>query len=442
MKRDKPRPIPSSLNICIVSRRFPILGRAAVYGYLWPIAKSLVAKGHKVTVLALHSPLSQHKIERSGVTAYFLFEEVKTFLHLKPGEAIYQKFLQLHNQEPFHIVHAIDDTAFLIAKEKKRLKVPMVFDIQALRLGHLFSLVAFTKESIWHQISTGFKIAYLFMRNYFTRDLKTLRRSDSLFVTSPRQRLALERYYFYPDSKIHMIPYGIELSNEPLAEEETNALRLKLGLESDNEVVICFSDFQEFTELENLLIAFQTVAIKKPKTRLILIGEGPNLKRVEYEIFSLALGKFVSMVGPIKNQEVSLYISLSQVLVNLSSRTSGFEPSLLEAMAQKKVIIGSELSPIATIVEDGVHGFLLRPADTESLTHLLLDLFDDRLDSHEIGAQASELIARLFEMDTMVEKTVTAYQKTMVSSRLYSQAQPSGWLQRVRAWLFEFPHNA
>lgn len=67
--------------------------------------------------------------------------------------------------------------------------------------------------------------------------------------------------------------------------------------------------------------------------------------------------------GSIPSSELTDYIVLSDIYVNLSSRTTGFEPSMLEAMAQKKVVIGSELSPISTIITDGLDGFLFaRPA--------------------------------------------------------------------------------
>ena len=43
--------MPEKLNICFVAKKFPIMGRASEHGFLWPIAKGLAQKGHKVTVL-------------------------------------------------------------------------------------------------------------------------------------------------------------------------------------------------------------------------------------------------------------------------------------------------------------------------------------------------------------------------------------------------------
>ncbi len=43
-------------------------------------------------------------------------------------------------------------------------------------------------------------------------------------------------------------------------------------------------------------------------------------------------------------------------------------------MAQKKIIIGSEGEPTRHVVEDGIDGFLIRPADTFTLLNSVSDL--------------------------------------------------------------------
>jgi glycosyltransferase involved in cell wall biosynthesis len=48
---------------------------------------------------------------------------------------------------------------------------------------------------------------------------------------------------------------------------------------------------------------------------------------------------------------------------------------MVEAMAQKKIIIGSEMSPTSDLIADGKDGFLIRPADSDYLSQLLLNIF-------------------------------------------------------------------
>jgi glycosyltransferase involved in cell wall biosynthesis len=169
------------------------------------------------------------------------------------------------------------------------------------------------------------------------------------------------------------------------------------------------------------LQAFQKVTIKKPNTRLIIVGNGPLRKEIEFEMLQFALGNRVIFTGAVKNTELTDYISLGDVLVDLSSRTSGFEPSMLEAMAQEKVIIGSEVSPIATVVEDGRDGFLIRPADINSLASLILDIFAENIMVTEIGSSARRKVVNLFDTEKMVDQTLNGYFKILQRSGYYSK---------------------
>jgi 1,2-diacylglycerol 3-alpha-glucosyltransferase len=155
---------------------------------------------------------------------------------------------------------------------------------------------------------------------------------------------------------------------------------------------------------------------------LIIIGNGPRFKEIEYEVLNLALGSKVIFAGAVSQSDIPDYISLADAFVNLSSRTTGFEPSLLEAMAQKKVIIGSEVSPIATIVEHGKEGFLIRPADVVELAVLLHDLFNERLSTLEIGEHARQKVTGLFDPEKMVRETMDAYYKILLSTGYYRKS--------------------
>jgi glycosyltransferase involved in cell wall biosynthesis len=112
-------------------------------------------------------------------------------------------------------------------------------------------------------------------------------------------------------------------------------------------------------------------------------------------------------------------ISRADIFVNLSARTSGFEPSLLEAMAQKKVVIGSEMSPISAMIEHGLEGFLVRPADVSEIRDLLLAVFEKRVPTEQIGEAASAKINALFDPEKMVVETLRAYRSIIAATGRY-----------------------
>lgn len=409
--------VPEKLNICMIAHRFPIVGRAAGRGFLWPIAKELAQKGHSVTVITWKSSLRKKEVIKDGVQAYFLGEQNFTKIENFPT-LVYEKFKQLHKQEKFHIVHSLDSSGHLVGRRKKELQVVMTYDVAATEMAQLFSILSMSQETLLNQVHAGLAIAYSFITTFFKKDRKLLKSADGVFVTSALQQIILERHYLYPELKTFTIPYGLEVGDLS-PRERSEEFREKLGLPESGHVIMTITDMKELEEMKLLLRTFEQVAIKKPNARLIIVGSGPLLKEIEFEMLNLALGNKVHFVGDVSPTDLPDYIGLSDVYVDLSARSSGFEASMIEAMAQKKVIIGSEVSPISTIVEDGINGFLIRPADITTLTSLLVQIFSQQLATEEIGNCAREKVLNIFDTKKMVDLTIEAYKKTLKSSGRY-----------------------
>jgi glycosyltransferase involved in cell wall biosynthesis len=426
--------LPEKLNVCLVARHFPISGRASGFSFLRLIARGLASRGHKVTVLAAEHPQGRTEVQQDGVRILFLMEGRTARVRRDPfPDLVKSRFIDLHTIEPFHLVHSVDNSAYKISKFKEIYKVAMAYDVAATRLSEIFAIMAMGQETLGSLVSTAFAVGYKFLSTYYGGDRRLLSTADGVFVTSPRERIALERYYLYPDAKIHTVPYGIEVG-DLAPRERSEELRRKLGISESARVAVTITDMTEVGEVYNLLQAFEQVAIKKPNSRLIVVGSGPKFKEIEYEVLCLALGSKVIFTGAVRDTEVPDYIALSDVFVNLSSRTTGFEPSLLEAMAQKKVIIGSEVSPMGTIVEHSQDGFLIRPADIPELTALLLDIFAGHLPALEIGEAARRKVLDLFDPEKMVIETLTAYYAILKDTGYYKL--PGSLLSQFRNFIY------
>jgi glycosyltransferase involved in cell wall biosynthesis len=410
--------LPENLNICLTSFRFPILSRATDHGFLFPIARGLAKQGHKVTVISSTSALKKPEVTRDGVRAFYLHEGEKNFSRMNFQMAVRQKFTQLHKEEPFHLVHSIDRSGFRIASKKKDFNIAMAYDVEATQMSQLFAILAMRQDSLGSLLSTSLAVAYKFLTTYYGGDQQLLNTADGVFVTNPQQRIILERYYLYPDFDTYTVPYGIELG-DLTPKEKSLELRKKLNLPENSHVAVAINDMTEVEELMPLLRAFEKVAIKKPNSYLILVGNGPRFKDIEFQVLNLALGSRVIMPGAIPASEIEDYIVLGDVYVNMGSRTTGFEPSTLEAMAQKKVVMGSEVSPIANIIEDGRDGFLLRPADVDSMSNLLVEIFSGSMPVDEIGERARHKVLDLFDTPKMVQTTLDAYHKILLNTGKY-----------------------
>ncbi len=409
--------LPDQLHICLIAVKFPILGRASDHGFLWPIARGLAQRGHRVTVIAAKSSLGKSLVLRDGVQVHYIFEGSPVFGSMKFEFAALEKFKEIHTESPIHLVHSIDKSAFQISKRKEEFNVAVAYDVDATQISQIFSILGMAQETVGSILQTGIAVTYKFLSTFFGGDRQLLRSADGIFVTNPQQRIFLERYYLYPEFHTYTVPYGIDLgdlSPQPQALD----LKKRFKLPDNAQILMTITDMTEAIEVTNLLTAFEKVAVKKPNSYMIIIGNGPAWKEIEYHMLTLALGSRVIMTGPMKPEEISDCISISEVFVNMSSRSTGFEPAMIEAMAQKKIIIGSEVSPVSNIVEDGRDGFLLRPADTDSLGQLLIDIFSGNLPNTDIGERASEKVRNLFDPKKMVHSIEEAYQKILLSTNI------------------------
>ncbi len=417
--------LPEKLRICLVGQKISVLSRSTDTGLLWPLARGLTERGHDVTIISTSTPLKRPEIFRDGIRAFYLNEGQPQYKTIKFSDAAHRKFLSLHKEKPFHIVHSLDDSGSKIGRHKDKLDVSMAYDVEATHMAELFSILSQNQNTFQNLVKNNLKLGFTFLRNYFMHDRSLLLSADGVFVTTPQQRMILERYFLYPDFHTFTVPYGINLGDLAPKSESEN-FKAKLNIPEEASIILAISDFTSTHEVQPLLKAFEKVVLKKPNTYLLLLGSGPQWKNVEYEMLRLALGSRVIMPGYVTAEEMLDCILSSPIYVDLSSRSTGLEPSLIEAMAQKKVVIGSELSPISEIIEDGQDGFLVRPADVQTLSALLDKLINGHeFNTEQMGEKARHKVVDVFNRQKMIDSLVNAYSHILLNSGRFKRRATS-----------------
>lgn len=400
--------LPKHLRIAIVAPKFPITTHSNVYGLIWPILKTLAKKGHQITVFSWNSPLGEGQVTVEGVKILFVGDTSKSKNISEFPRLVYSAFVQEHALNPFHIVHALTRDALPIARKRKKLRVATIFDIQATHIEDVFTFIGMSVDTVTSRIRNGIRISYTFLKNYFNNDRHLLSVADGFFVTSAQQQLVLERYYLYPQTRIFTVPYGVDI-RDLSQREKSEILKKQLHVPLNCKVAITMSDMTEKGEMVHILRAFQKVAIKKPNSKLLVIGTGPHFKAIEFEMLNLALASKVVFLGPLPAYEVSDYIDLADVLISLSNKSINNDTSTFEAMAQKKIIIGSEVSALSNIIENTKDGFLIRPADSFGLSELIIDIFSNSEHYVHVGENARQKILSLFNHDKLVQQMESAF---------------------------------
>ncbi|MEZ2317599.1 MAG: glycosyltransferase family 4 protein [Microcoleus sp.] len=152
----------------------------------------------------------------------------------------------------------------------------------------------------------------------------------------------------------------------------------------------------------------------KNKTRLTIVGDGPERNNLENRVQELKLGEIVSFAGWVNQQETLDYYKKADIFCFPSIREFG-GAVVMEAMACGLPCIVANNGGIGEYVNEET-GFKIEPNSREYLTEELtskiqLLVEDDRL-RESMSAKAMEK-AKEFAWDKKAEKIVEIYQKML-----------------------------
>lgn len=138
-------------------------------------------------------------------------------------------------------------------------------------------------------------------------------------------------------------------------------------------VLMHISNFRPVKRVGDVIDVFARVNAKLP-SRLLLVGEGPELSKIQWQVESLGLEDRVTFLG--KQDDVAQVISVADLLL-LPSEKESFGLVALEAMACGVPTIGSLAGGIPELVAHGTTGFLAPVGDTERMAEYAVRLLSD-----------------------------------------------------------------
>jgi glycosyltransferase involved in cell wall biosynthesis len=97
----------------------------------------------------------------------------------------------------------------------------------------------------------------------------------------------------------------------------------------------------------------------------------------------------------------------------LPSLQQGIGTIMLEAMAMGRPVIATRVGGVYQVVRDKETGLLVPPSDSESLAKQILELLDNPIQARAIGQASRSEVAKEFNVEQMVSKTVTVYREIL-----------------------------
>jgi glycogen synthase len=261
---------------------------------------------------------------------------------------------------------------------------PSLTGIAALRAGRRHGLpVVYECRAFWEDAASDHGTSVAGGPRYrLTRALETwvFRRADAVTtICEGLRRDILARGV--PGPRVTVIPNGVDVERFRYCVPRDQALGTQLGL--DGKLVLGFlGSFYGYEGLSLAVTALPGILSARPEVRLLLVGGGPQADRLAAQVRDLGLESRVLLTGRVPHDQVDRYYSLVDILVyprlpmRLTELVTPLKP--LEAMAQGKLVLASDVGGHRELIRDGVTGRLFKAGDSAALATAALAMLADR----------------------------------------------------------------
>ena len=175
-------------------------------------------------------------------------------------------------------------------------------------------------------------------------------------------------------NKITLIPNAVAYEKFTERQVDENAkVALAKKLNVDDACVLGFvGSFYAYEGLDLMLESMQELAKRDKKYVLLLVGGGPEDKRLKQMVADFGLEQNVIFTGRVPHDEVANYYDLIDLLVfprksmRLTELVTPLKP--LEAMAQRKLVLASDVGGHHELITHGENGYLFKADNVADLT--------------------------------------------------------------------------
>lgn len=212
-----------------------------------------------------------------------------------------------------------------------------------------------------------------------------------------------------PPAKLHVILNGIDFTRVQLLTPDARARVRREFAATDAHLLLIVARLHPEKGHSYLFRALPQIArqVHKP-VRLLVAGRGPSDAAYRAEVRTLGIEHLVTFTGFRKDGPD--LIAAADLLV-LPSVAEAFGLVLTEALYLGTPVVATRVGGIPEIVDDGVDGVLVPPADSEALAAAIIDLLNHPERRAQMAGAGSAKVSQRFRFADMVRAYEALYQQ-------------------------------
>jgi len=278
---------------------------------------------------------------------FYIFDGYKTAKSILKEN----KISVITTQDPF-------ETGLLGWLLKKKFKIPLLIQVHAEFPFRYFAFESFLNFFRW--------FLALFL----------IPKADRLRVVSSRIKDYIIKKLSYPAEKIDILPVFVDI--EKLKQEKEIDIKPKYpGFD------FYFLTLSRLVKVKNIPLQLKALSKLKqsyPKFLLIIVGDGPERKKLEKLVLKLNLKENVIFEG--WQRDVVSYLKSSDCLL-LSSNYEGYGRAIIEALIFGLPVIATKVGIAPEVIENGGNGFLVEVGNEKEYLEALEKIIEKPLKSSD-----------------------------------------------------------
>lgn len=348
------------LHVCFLCHEYPPEPHGGVGTVLQALARALVARGHRVTVLGV-SRDRPGETDDQGVRVIRLpHARVRGAGFVVHGRRLRRALADLHRDTPLDVVEGQELSLAVLPRRR-----PYASVIRMNGGHHFFAVTLGGRPRPW--------------RSWLER--RSFARADHLGAVSRYVAETTRDLLHLGDRPVEILPNGVDTDRfRPLAVPEEPGTIAFVG-------TVC-----EKKGVRQLVDAMPAVLARHPEARLLVAGRdwvdagGSFRARLETGL-DAATAAHVEFLGPIDHDAVPALLARAAVCA-YPSHMEAMPLAWLEGLAMGRAVVAGDIGPAPEVVEDGVTGVLCDPHDPAAIAAAVGDLLADPERRARLGAAA------------------------------------------------------
>jgi len=164
-----------------------------------------------------------------------------------------------------------------------------------------------------------------------------------------------------------------------------------------------------------LLEAYRMVRDVCPRTRMVIVGDGPLRAALENTAAESNWSALVTFTGRVPRDEVLKWYQRARIVV-LPSRSEGLPLVAVEASLSGAALVATRVGGIPEVVLDSETGALVPPEDPAALASAILRLLDQPELAEAAGDRGRAHVRTLFSPEAMADAYLALYGEVLAES--------------------------